>query len=166
MYTVEVVNISKLQNPQLCIGEVRRFGHFSKTHGWGSQLFRPWGFGAETAAQWPEVVPAIQAWGYTAEDLNNAPAFRLVEPIAKLVLRRQWHSLVWLDRWKGLPDGRSVFQQYPGEELAQQTRGKVNAAAWTEVTHAKVIQLMQDLRKWLPAILAGVDGEDTEAVAD
>ena len=111
---------------------------------------------------------AMESWGLRHDiDLYSLPAHSIVHPIAELLCRDAWSSLLWRAEWA--PAKFCNFDPaYPPDGWLQQCksrRGSVMAPELADLRSARFKQLAADLRVWAPSIIASFDEEEDAAGA-
>jgi hypothetical protein len=107
---------------------------------------------------------AVRGWGFSPDDLDKALMIVVVTPIVDLVLQLRWSTLILRAAWRCQP-----FPGFPDREWAAMHAASAGVQpvqleeGSAEVTCTRVDALMDNLRRWAPAILAAAtatDGED------
>ena len=126
-------------------------------------LFRPAGLDTDGNTGYIGETPfhlndVLAEWGYTAADLDMTHAFTLVQPIAHLVCCRRWEWLVWLGDWQA---ARQVMPAgFLTDEWLRKATGTIDSIPTADICPESIESLMNNLRRWLPSILAMTDDED------
>ncbi len=175
-FSVRVAAVFKLAEPLRIFQKLGQRGQVSRIQG-GDGLFLPCGMsyqsvgerqGEELHRGGPLACSArdlLAGWGCDPRGMGSLRAIMLAQPLAELVMKRRWEHIVVLYRWLHSADLFDGFPPFPPRAVRRRS-GEHDVALEPTVFSLRPFEnLIDDLRRWAPRILAPIDNDDDEWLA-